>query len=129
MTVDELQEMLESLDYDIQDGELCFEDADELARKYTADCLDDEIKKERSLIKGRDPLTSDEESTTIVFIEETRRIQKMVLTATSWKEFVKNLRYHVNHLEKCVHEVNNKILDINPQDYLDCAEYWLSVLG
>lgn len=123
MTVGELQEMLESLDYDIKSGELCYEDADGLARKYTAECLESEIKNMRSL------MTRDRLQAAYVFTEETTRIMKMVQTATSWKEFVKNLRYHVNHLEKCVHEVANEIFDIDPQYYLDCAEYWLSVLG
>ena len=128
MTGAELQEMLESLDYDIKSGELCFEDADELARKYTAECLESEIKNMRTRFTDS-KISNDKESSARVFIEETKRIQKMVQTANSWKEFIKCLRYHVNHLEKCVHEVTDEIFDINPQDYLDCAEYWLSVLG
>lgn len=125
MTVDELQEMLESLDFDIKSGELCFEDADELARKYCYSCLGNEIANTNTM---RNELRHADYAF-YAFIEETKRIQKMVQTATSWKEFVKNLRYHVNHIEKCVHEVSNENFVIDPQYYLDCAEYWLSVLG
>ncbi len=123
MTVAEFRELLESLDYDIDTGELCFEDADELARKYCYSCLETEIANTKTMRNEFPNAVS-------AFIEETKRIQKMVRTATSWKDFIKNLKYHVKHLETCMKEVmQDEFSSINPQDYLDSAEYWLSVLG
>lgn len=128
MTVYEFQELLSGLDDDVNDGELCVEDADVLARKYCADCLKTEIKNMRTSITDG-VLSRNQETSTRIFIEETRRIYKMVYTSGTWWSFLKDLKAHVRNLETSINEIlaYDNFTSFNPSDYVDCAKYWLSV--
>ena len=123
MQVSKFQDYLEFLDNAIDDGDLCIEDAEELAFKALHKTLDAMISELNDSFKSlKDSVDIEDKyraENTSAWLATTRHIKDLARAAKDWFQFRKDLEYYYYTMYR---------KDCQSDEFY-CAGYWNSIIN